>query len=266
MELLGQVVYSGAPRKPLYRRILGINFFCGSVQEVIQRMDSGGLLVVPAAPALKTLVTDPEYREALLAADLVIPDSAYMVLLWRLFEWVPIRRLSGLEYMAALLLEPPMQIPGNTFWVMANERSAKCNLLWLAERGITVPSSCVHIAPQYEKIEDFVLLDKIKRLRPQHVVITIGGGPQERLGLYLKRSLPYLPAIHCTGAAIAFLSGDQVRISALIDKMQLGWLARIVSDPRRFIPRYVNALSLWQLVFRYRSELPPLLPASKTRG
>ena len=72
------------------------------------------------------------------------------------------------------------------------------------------------------KVEDKELIEKLQALRPKHVVITVGGGTQERLGLYLKRNLDYLPAIHCIGAAIAFLSGDQVHIPEWADRFYLG--------------------------------------------
>ena len=49
-------------------------------------MLSGGLLVVPSAPTLKDIPTQPAYRSALLSADLVIPDSAYMVLIWNILQ------------------------------------------------------------------------------------------------------------------------------------------------------------------------------------
>ena len=68
------------------------------------------------------------------------------------------------------------------------------------------------------------LLQCISGLRPRHVVITVGGAIQERLGLYIKRSLDYAPAIHCIGAAIAFRSGDQVYIPRIADRLAMGWL------------------------------------------
>jgi UDP-N-acetyl-D-mannosaminuronic acid transferase (WecB/TagA/CpsF family) len=104
----------------------------------------------------------------------------------------------------------------------------------------------------------------LTRLRPQHVVVTVGGGTQERLGLYLKRNLPYLPAIHCIGAAIAFLSGDQVHIPVWADKFYLGWLFRSLSDPKRYVPRYWDARNLFQLILRYRHELPPLIERGRS--
>ena len=242
------------------RRILGIDFFCGSAQEAIARMSYGGLLVVPAAPALKDLGTDEEYRESLLNADLAISDSAYMVLIWNLIEGDKVKRLSGLEYLRELLLQRDVRTPGNTMWIMASPKSAKLNLDWLAEQGIKVPEDNIYMAPMYgRQIDDAQLIERLNRLRPQHVVVTIGGGNQERLGLYLKRHLGYRPAIHCIGAAIAFLSGDQVHIPVWADKFYLGWLYRCISDPKRYGPRYWEARKLLTLMLRYRSELPPLV-------
>jgi DNA polymerase III delta prime subunit len=61
-------------------------------------------------------------------------------------------------------------------------------------------------------IEDKILVEKLRQLRVKHIVITVGGGTQEQRGRYLKRELDHLPSIHCIGAVIALLSGDQVRI------------------------------------------------------
>jgi UDP-N-acetyl-D-mannosaminuronic acid transferase (WecB/TagA/CpsF family) len=242
-----------------FRRILGVDFFYGSAQEAISRMRLGGLLVVPAAPALKDLATNAQYRESLLNADLAITDSAYMVLIWNLIAADHLKRLSGLEYLRELLLEPDVRARGNTLYIMASPKSAKLNLDWLAGQGIDVPAENVYMAPMYGvNIQDPALIEQINRLRPQHVVVTIGGGTQERLGLYLKRNLAFLPAIHCIGAAIAFLSGDQVHIPVFADKFYMGWLYRCLSEPKRYVPRYWEARKLLGLMLRYRSELPPL--------
>jgi len=246
---------------PVTHRILGIDFFDGSAKEAIDIMRSkGGLLVVPAAPALKDLDRSPDYRDALLNADLAITDSAFMVLIWNRLQPVPIKRLSGLEYLRELLLEPDVREPGNTLWIMASPVSAKRNLAWLAGQGIVIPEDNIYMAPMYGNapIDDPALLEHLNRLRPQHVIVTIGGGTQERLGLYLKRELSYRPAIHCIGAAIAFLSGDQVHIPVWADRFYLGWLFRSLAEPRRYIPRYWDARKLFVIMLRNRSRLPEL--------
>ena len=177
-------------------RILGIDFFDGSARTAIAKLRGGGLLVVPAAPALKDLDRNRHYREALLNADLAITDSAFMVLIWNSLQSASIRRLSGLEYLCQLILETDVREPGNTLWIMAGPTSARLNLAWLEEQGIAVPDDNVYMAPVYGPVvDDSALLDHLNRIRPQHIVVTIGGGTQERLGLYLKRNLSYRPAI-----------------------------------------------------------------------
>jgi UDP-N-acetyl-D-mannosaminuronic acid transferase (WecB/TagA/CpsF family) len=247
---------------PTTHRILGIDFFDGSAKAAIDIMRNGGLLVIPAAPALKDLDRNPAYREALLNADLALTDSAFMVLIWNRLQSTPIKRLSGLEYLRELLLEPDVREPGNTLWIMASPLSAQRNLAWLAGQGITIPEDNIYMAPIYGSgpIDDPDLLDRLNHLRPQHIIMTIGGGTQERLGLYLKRSLAFRPAIHCIGAAIAFLSGDQVYIPVWADKYYLGWLLRSVSEPKRYLPRYLDAFKLYPLMRQYRDRLPDLKP------
>jgi N-acetylglucosaminyldiphosphoundecaprenol N-acetyl-beta-D-mannosaminyltransferase len=248
---------SNAEYEYQYVTILGVKFFLGTARQAVDRMSGGGLLVVPAAPALKDIETNSEYCEALLNADIAITDSAFMVLIWNSLQRDSIQRLSGLAYLRELLCRQDVCQPGGCVWIMAGALSAERNLAWLSEQGIDVPSEYIYIAPMYGKqIADVSLLELIERLRPRHIIVTIGGGNQERLGFYLKRNLSYLPAIHCIGAAIAFLSGDQVNIPVWADKLYLGWLFRTVSEPRRFLPRYWDARKLFSLIQRYRSNSP----------
>src|SRR5579864_2806110 len=101
------------------RRILGIDFYAGDVHGAIEQLSNGGLLIVPSAPSLKDMVYSASYRQALVDADLAIPDSAFMVLLWNWLQRDSLIRLSGLKYLRQLLLQADVRTPGNTFWVMA---------------------------------------------------------------------------------------------------------------------------------------------------
>ncbi len=244
-------------RSEEFRQILGLRFFVGGAQRAIELLGKGGLLVVPAAPALKNLSQDVAYREALLQADVAIADSSLMVMVWNFIQKDNIRRLSGLEYLAELLTHSDVREPGSSFWIMASSASASTNLAWLRGRGIEVLPQDVYLAPVYESaIEDAPLLQAIRQRRPAHIIVTLGGGTQERLGLYLKQNLDPLPAIHCIGAAIAFLSGDQVHIPVWADRFYCGWLLRCLSEPRRYVPRYWSARKLIGLMLRYRERLP----------
>ena len=240
-----------------FRQILGLRFFVGDARSAVERLSKGGLLVVPAAPALRNLAHDVAYREALLGADIAITDSSLMVMLWNLMQGDNIRRLSGLEYLAELLTRADVREPGRTFWIMPNPESAARNLLWLHQQGIEVLPADMYLAPFYQNvIEDEVLLQTVRQRCPAHIIVALGGGTQEKLGLYLKRNLNPVPAIHCIGAAIAFLSGDQVQIPMWADRFYFGWLFRCISEPRRYLPRYWSARKLIGLMLRYRQRMP----------
>lgn len=249
-----------------FRQILGLNFFHGSAAEAVDIMQGGGLLVVPAAPALTNLPSDSGYRTALLNADLVIPDSSFMVLLWNVLQRDSIRRLSGLEFMRELIKRPDFRRRGESFWIMASTAGAAKNIAWLQTQGMQLEENDYYVAPVYSyRIEDRELLDRLRLRRPRHVVVTLGGGTQERLGLYLKRNLDYAVAVHCTGAAISFLSGDQVHIPPWADKFYLGWLFRCLADPKRYGPRYWKARHLVSIMVQYRDRLPELQASATAR-
>lgn len=241
-----------------YQQILGIRFIVGDADDVIDRVSrQGGLVVVPAAPALTNLTHDKEYREALLGADFAIADSALMVLIWNLIQRDRIPKLSGLKYLRALIEREEFCETGSTFWIMPTASSAQRNMQWLNDNGIHVGRNNVFIAPMYgASVADEELLLQIERCRPRHIVVGLGGGTQERLGLYLKRNLSYKPAIHCIGAAVAFLSGDQVRIPVWVDLAGFGWLWRSASNPPVYIPRYWAARHLVGMILRDRYRLP----------
>jgi UDP-N-acetyl-D-mannosaminuronic acid transferase (WecB/TagA/CpsF family) len=185
-----------------------------------------------------------------------------MVLLWNLYmsDWVP--RVSGLEYLNLLLQRPEFRELGNTFWVMPTQAALERNVDWLRRNEFPVDRRDFYVAPKYPQkaLADLTLLEKIESRRPRHIIVAIGGGIQEKLGLYLKENCACTTSIHCIGAAIGFLTGDQVRIPRWADRWILGWLFRCVSNPSRFVPRYARALGLATVLWRHRGEMPDLLP------
>ncbi len=89
------------------------------------------------------------------------------------------------------------------------------------------------------------------------MIIAIGSGAQEKLGYYLRENLTYRPAIHCIGAALGFVTGDQTAIPDWVDRFYLGWFFRLLAQPRVFIWRLIGGLELPWLIWKYGSELPP---------
>lgn len=254
-----------------YRRILGVLFYVGPIEGLIERTMRGGLIVVPSAPVLVNLQADAVHRQAVETSDLAVTDSGFMVLLWRFFTRERIIRISGLRYLRALLEDARFRDSRSILWIMPSKRDEIGNRAWLIEQGMRVEESDCYLAPFYPRqgpVEDAALLALIQERRPQFVMINLGGNVQERLGLYLRDALKqqatdnrqlataqtYRPALICTGAAIAFLSNRQVNIPPWADRLFLGWLMRSLSEPAKFVPRYWQSLRLAALMWKHGSR------------
>ena len=239
--------------------ILGIHFFNGTVDEAVDVMSrNGGLLVVPAAPALMKLQTDEGYRRALVSADMAIADSGAMVLLWRIFTGRRVERISCLKFLKHLVAQLGSRPNERVLWIVPSEAAHERTIDWLRHVNLT-GSADFYVAPRYGiDVFDAELVARIDSHPPAHVVVGIGGGVQEKLGFFLKENLRARPAIHCIGAALAFLTGDQPPIPMWADRFYLGWLLRLLRQPRIFGPRYLSAFKLPLLIFRYKGALPPL--------
>lgn len=249
-------------------RVLGVNFFSGSLERACACATQGGLLTAPSGPGLACdLLREPAYRRALQESDLVLTDSAFMVLLWRLRTGKRLPRNSGLAFLRIWMNRDAMRRPGAVFWVMPSEADARQTQAWLCRHGYPADADSFYVAPHYSsgEIEDSVLRQLIEARRPEVVYLGIGGGVQERLGLYLRDALGYRPLILCLGAAIAFITGAQVRIAPWVDRWGLGWLWRIGSDPSRYAMRYLRAVRLAWMVFRFGDDAPPLSVAAAER-
>lgn len=247
-------------------RILGVPFFQGSLEAACAQASAGGLLTAPSGPGMACdLVTQPEYRRALQASDLVLTDSAFMVLLWRLRTGRRLPRNSGLAFLRIWMNRDVMREPGAVLWIMPTEAERAHTHRWLSAAGLPVHEDDFYVAPEYADgaVLDWTLLRRIEARRPKVVYVAIGGGVQERLGVFLRHQLSYTPLILCLGAALAFITGAQVRIAPWVDRCGLGWLWRIASDPARYGRRYIRAVKLAWMILRFGTDAPPCVEIAR---
>jgi N-acetylglucosaminyldiphosphoundecaprenol N-acetyl-beta-D-mannosaminyltransferase len=241
-------------------QILGIQFFNGDVDEAVRLMvQQGGFLVAPSGTCFARMREDERYRRAVIAADLAIADSGLMVVLWRLLRRENVQRISGLKYLKHLVERLKSAANREVFWVLSTEGAQQKLLDWSRRESFSINRENCYVAPRYgSEVEDRDLLALIEARRPAHVIVAIGSGAQEKLGYYLRENLSYRPAIHCIGAALGFITGDQRAIPDWADRLYLGWLWRLVAQPRIFIPRLSRALELPWLIWKYGEKVPPM--------
>jgi exopolysaccharide biosynthesis WecB/TagA/CpsF family protein len=247
------------PLSKTRERILGIPFFNGTADEAVHSATRGGLVVAPSGTCFDRFLRDEEYRRAIVTADVVLPDSGFMVLLWRLLKRRNLNRVSGLAYLKQLIAQPRLREAGDALWVLPNELSRARWQKWARASGIPPDDVAAYVAPMYSSdVRDDDLLRIVQEQRPRDIIVGIGAGAQEKLGYFLRENAGYRAAIHCIGGALGFITGAQVAIPDWADRLYLGWFLRLVSQPRVFLPRLWQGRVLPALLIKYGAALPPV--------
>tara|TARA_B100000886_G_scaffold339785_1_gene306325 strand:- start:4499 stop:5230 length:732 start_codon:yes stop_codon:yes gene_type:complete len=207
-----------------------------------------GLFVFPAGPGLASIQKSNEYYKSIQKADLVFFDSGFFVLLLKIFKNVKVKKFSGYKFLGLFFDYLKLNKNKSIFSIDPNFEFSKSNKSFLKNLGLKKIYN--YIAPKYNSSElaDKKLLTLITKVKPNFILINIGGGTQEVLGLYLKKKLKFKPTILCTGAAISFFTKDQAPINNFIDKFYLGWLLRLIFNPLIFFKRYIFGLKLIPMV------------------
>ena len=235
--------------KKKYIKFQKINFCNLSYKDIEKKLNiEGGLLVAPAASALSQIKSNKEYYTALKKSDIVILDSGFFCILLRLLKGFSVNRLSGYLFLKKFLnIEFIKQ--KKIFLIDPNKEDSKFNKLYLSKKKIKTITS--YIAPNYQrdKFKDKNLIRLIKKKKPAIILINIGGGTQESLGLFIKDNINFKCSIICTGAAIAFLTKRQAPINEFIDRLYLGWLFRTIYNPKKYFLRNLHSLLLIKLFF-----------------
>ncbi|MEW6557771.1 MAG: WecB/TagA/CpsF family glycosyltransferase [Elusimicrobiota bacterium] len=212
------------------------------------------LVMAPAAPALVENYDNQSYYESLRESDFSIIDSSFFALLCRT-KFIKVYKYSGYRLIQDFIdyLNREKQ---TIFFIDPNENSTVLNRTFILNNTkIDEDNFHNYIAPFYDchsKIYDAKLLEKLEFIKPRIIIIGIAGGKQELLGNYLKKNLTFTTTILCTGAALAFFTGEQAKINYKIDKYYLGWLFRILSNRKVFLPRYLRAFKFIPIFYRHK--------------
>lgn len=205
---------------------------------------------------------DPRLREALLAADLILPDGAPIAWLMRRMGLKKQSRVAGPDFMlrqierSAELLKPIFLMGSSE----TNLRSLKERLLD-AFPSLTIAGSFSPFRPLSDT-ENREIISMIKKSGAKTLWIGLGCPKQE---IWIHENGHEVPAVFLgVGAAFDFLSGAKPRAPAWMQQLGLEWLFRLSTDPTRLLPRYLvtNTVFVW-IVFN-ELVLKPLVWKSRT--
>ena len=223
-----------------------IKFYSGNYDQIKYEFDKGGVLVAPAASALANIDTDKQYYSSLKNSKIAILDSGFFCILLRIFRFQKVKKLSGFLFLKTFLDNFKNQ--QKILFIDPSRKSNILNIKFLKSKKII--NFKTYIAPNYnKKFFDLKLLNLINNYKPKYIVINIGGGSQEPLAIYINKNIKYNVSIMCTGAALAFMTGEQAPINKFIDKVYLGWLTRIIWNPKLYLGRILKSFKIIKFFF-----------------
>ena len=230
----------------------GITFRNFDIKDFKKIIERKGLFLFPSGPGLASIENEKKYYKALKAANYNFFDSGYFVILLRYLKRIKVNKLSGYIFIKSFLKYIKKNNNKKLFLIDPSIKLSLSNKRLFKKQGVIKKNLYSYIAPQYNPklILDKKLLIIIKKIRPDYILINIGGGTQEILGLYIKKNINFNCTILCNGAAISFFTGDQAPINIFFDKIFLGWLVRIIFNPITFIPRYLKTIKLINIVLK----------------
>ena len=173
-----------------------IKFYNVNSNEFKNYIIKKGLFVFPAGPALASIEKSDEYYKSLQKADYVFFDSGFFVLLLKFFKNIYVKKFSGYKFLGLFFEYLKKNRKKKIFCIDPNINFSRSNKNYIKKLGIKKLYN--YLAPNYnsKKLSDLKLIKAIQIFRPDYIIINIGGGTQEVLGLYIKNKI-IVTGIYC---------------------------------------------------------------------
>jgi N-acetylglucosaminyldiphosphoundecaprenol N-acetyl-beta-D-mannosaminyltransferase len=246
---------SGTPLPPLQvREVLGVPVHATSYADATERIrrwvSDGGSRAIHPTPVHGIMVAqeDPAFLEVLRAGDLVTPDG--MPVVWGL-------RSLGVET-ATRVYGPTLALE-----VCGMAEREDISIGFLGGRPDTLERMVAALRERFPRLgipyawsPPFRPLDEDEEAKMVEDVQSAGvkilfvglGCPKQETWIEAHRGV--LPIVMIgVGAAFDFIAGDKPQAPAVMQRLGLEWLFRLVSEPRRLGPRYLKYNPLFMARF-----------------
>jgi len=214
----------------------------GCVDHLINELNHqrGGWVITPNLDHMRRAGSDPEFRQMLDEADVVVADGTPLI-------WAS--RLQGTPL--------PERVAGSSLvWSLAESAAKNNRSLYLlggdpgaADKAAgeikkrypdlnIVGTDCPPMGFDQDPQEIENVLKKVLDAGPDIVYVGLGSPKQERLIRQVRNKLPHVWWLGI-GISLSFMAGDVRRAPRWVQKIGLEWLHRLFQEPGRLAKRYL---------------------------
>ena len=228
--------------------IFGVPFFCGTMNEALQQIDSlvksnnSHHIAFINAHCLNIACKDKNYRQILNDCSAVFADGIGAKIGAKMLGYLVEENVNGTD-MFPLLAEKPYRIylfggaPGVAEKALKNARdlNGKADFVGCADGFFQ------------EKSEEQIL-NELAELKVDIILVAMGVPKQED---WIKNKLEKLPGCVAIGVGglLDFVSGRIPRAPLWMRKLNIEWCFRLYCEPMRLFKRYIigNPLFIWRV-------------------
>ena len=227
--------------------IMGVDFDSLTLSEAVDRAEAliserrAAYVVTPNPEIVMTCWENPDAMEAVLNADLVLPDGVGVAYGAKILGTPLKGKLPGIDF-AAELMRRMASRGGRVYLLGAKPGVAEMAGLRMQEQfpGLIV---CGTHDGYFQ--EDAPIIEEINALQPDLLLVCLGAPKQE---LWMRRNRPVMKVglMAGLGGSLDVFAGTVKRAPALFQRLGLEWFYRLIKEPWRFkrmmkLPKFLFA-------------------------
>jgi N-acetylglucosaminyldiphosphoundecaprenol N-acetyl-beta-D-mannosaminyltransferase len=237
----GVVRESRSPRVRVGRVWIDSVDFHGALERITALVDAGrgGSVFTPNVDHIVMAEEDERFRDAYQRASLVLVDGMPVVWASHLLRTPLVEKVSGSD-----LILPLARLAAASGWRVyllggGPGSAAASAARFTSEFGVNVVGyDDPTVSSDGASVNEAAVLSRIRRARPDLVLVALGAPKQEFWIERARQSLGYAVAV-AVGAGLDFVAGKVRRAPRWMCACGLEWLYRLAQEPRRLWRRYL---------------------------
>ncbi|MEJ2089301.1 MAG: WecB/TagA/CpsF family glycosyltransferase [Gammaproteobacteria bacterium] len=210
-----------------------------AIAEWIHKQDRLRYFVCLNPHSIQTATRDDEFRDAVAAADLILPDGVGVILASRMLGAGIESRVTGFDifqYVSGLL----QQRGGARYFFLGSDsrtlEAITTQVGHLFPALTVVGTYSPPFADDFTEGESERMIEIVNRTEPDILWLGLSAPKQEKW-LYRYRHQLSPPVAAPIGAVFDYFAGTKVRPGYVARRLGLEWLSRLVQEPRRLWSR-----------------------------
>lgn len=223
------------------------DLYKGSLHEM---QPSKKLINTINAHSYNTVRRDNQFREALQASDMLLPDGISVVLAMRLLNGEKIKKIAGFD-LFQYEMERLNNKGGKCFFLGSSDKTLKL----IKERAkidypqIEVYSYSPPYKPEFNDEDNQAMIAAVNEIEPDVLFIGMTAPKQEKWSF---QNFNKLNAGHvcCIGAVFDFYAGTVQRAPDWMISIGMEWFYRLIREPKRMWRRYLigNTMFVYEVI------------------